>query len=161
MSDLAPGAQTWLDTLAEVFALETGEGTTVRSYKQSELQELPGAVTPAQVPCVVHYVRDCHPLYGVAAATILYWQGRSDFHLAPDVKPANLARLLRYYPRILAAAMGHVTLGGAVSRFTIPDQEGALRTITFKGADGSDSHMGIEVNWIVEQTVTGSYSIAA
>lgn len=158
---LQPAAHTWLDKLAEAFTIADRKGAQIRSYKQAELKDLPNVITGVDAPCVVHYAMYLEPKYSAGGPTILFWTGRSDFHLFSDVKPANYSEALPFFPLILAAAMSHVQLGGTVTRFQIPEQPNALRFVTYKNLDGSDSHQGIEVNWMVKQAVTGSYTISA
>lgn len=157
----APGAHSWIDKVAEMFTIVDRQGAQIRSYKMAELKDLPNVITGVNAPCVVHGIRGCRAMYSAGGPTILFWSGLSDFHLFKDVKPANYSDALPFFPLILAAAMSDVTLGGNVTRFQIPDQPNALRFVTFKNSDGSDSHQGIEVNWEVKQTVTGSYTISA
>jgi len=161
MTTLQPGAHTWIDTLAELFTIEDRRGAKLRSYKQAELKDLPEHITGSQAPCVVHYVINCSPLYSLGGPTILYWTGKSDFHLFKDVKPANFSEALPFFPVILAAAMSDMQLGGTVNQFVIPETGNAIRFVTFRNLDGSESHQGLEVNWTVKQTVTGSYTISA
>lgn len=156
-----PAAHTWIDKIAAVFNIEDGKGGRVRSYKQADLKELPDAITSDQVPCVVHHIRDCQPLYSLGGPTILFWEGVSQFHLFEDIKAANWSEALPYFPRILAAAMGNVKLNGTVDTFMIPEQPRAIWFVTFRRIDGSDDHDGIQVTWTVKQTVTGSYTVSA
>jgi len=157
----APAAHSWIDKVAETFEIVDRKGAQIRSYRMAQLKDLPNAITGVQAPCAIHYIRDCQPVYSLGGPTILHWTGRTDFHLFSDVKPANYADALYFFPLILAAAMGDAQLGGTVNQFTIPEQPNALRFVTYKNPDGTDSHQGIEVNWQVKQNVTGSYTISA
>ena len=156
-----PAAHSWIDKIAEVFQIVDREGAQLRSFKLAELDDFPNRITSTNTPCVVHYITDCQPLYSMGGPTILHWMGQSDFHLTHDVKPANLGRILQFYPLILAAAMSDVQLGGTVAHFVIPDQPGAMRMVTYRDENGAESHQGIEVRWQVKQSVSGSYTISA
>lgn len=158
---LQPAAHTWIDKVAELFTIVDRRGSQIRSYKQAEMKDLPEAITAAQVPCVVHHIRDCQPLYSQGGPTILFWEGVSQFHLFEDIKVANQSEALPYFPLILAAAMSDVQLGGTVNSFVIPQIPRAIWMVTFKRADGSDDHDGIQVTWNVKQDVTGNYTISA
>ncbi len=153
-----PSIETFIDELARVWAFETGDGGTLRSFG---LMEIPDAITPTMAPCVFSYPISCKPQYSTGGPTLLFWRGRSEFHLTNDVKPANTAYVVSYFRRILKAAMGSLTLNGTVELFVIPEEDEALIFTTYKRADGADDHQGIVVLWDVKQSVSGAYTVSA
>ena len=155
---MSKSAEHWLDTLNQLWAFNRGDGVLVRSFFT---KDLPAAVTADMAPCAVSYITDCQPMYSAGGPTILHWEGQTDFHLTRDVKPANMGYLHGFYERILVAAMASITLGGKVHNFQIVGSSGAMRSVTYKKADGQDDHQGIVVRWTVEQHVSGQYSISA
>lgn len=153
-----PSAENWIEELAKIWQIADGKGGTLRSFGMTNM---PDAVTATMAPCVYSYPLGCKPQYSEGGPTILWWTGRSEFHLTEDVKVGNVPYVVSFFRRILIAAMGNMRLNGTVTLFLIPEDDNAMQFITYKRNDGADDHQGIVVNWQVEQTVSGYYTVSA
>ena len=153
-----PSVETFIDVLAQIWQFDDGRGGTLRSFG---LMDMPDAITPTMSPCVVSYPLGCQPQYATGGPTLLFWNGRSEFHLTEDVKVGNVPYVVSFFRRIIKAAMANMKLSGTVELFLIPEEENALQFSTYKGADGLDSHQGVVVMWEVKQNVSGSYTVSA
>ena len=115
----------WIDALNAVWAFEYGTGKTVRtpsciskkipSRKRSTWRNGPIALSWADL---------VDPKYGSAGPTTLIWHGQTELHLTADVKKSNLAFILPFSGRILAAAKANMTLGGLVASFQLEEASG-------------------------------------
>ncbi len=154
----------WFDTLAELWAgVEDGAGQRLTSYKVFSKNELPSVpILAANAPCVASYVDDCMPQYSEGGPTLLKWLGVSEFHITKDVKPSNMAEIMLYYERIIAAAAADMQLGGKVAIWSIvQEQQGAMTNVTFRNHLTSEpDHQGILVKWEVLQDVSGLYTVS-
>lgn len=156
-----PSVETWIDKLAAIWEIPTGNGNTVRSFHVFDRNELPAAIDASMAPCATSYPTSCRPEYSAGGPTILFWKGQTEFHLTEDVKPANVPFILPFYGRILAAAMANMKLSGTVELFLVADEDDALVFVTFPKPDGTPDHQGIVVKWQVKQPVTGLYTVSA
>ena len=154
----APSVENWIEALAQVWVFADGRGGTLRSFG---MVDMPESVNATMTPCAISYPLGCKPQYSVGGPTILHWSGRTEFHLTEDVKIGNVPYVVSFFRLILTAAMANMKLGGACDLFLIPEEEDALQFVTYKRADGADDHQGVAVNWMVDQTVSGLYTVSA
>lgn len=154
----------WLDTLVDVWGtVEDGEGKRIDSFAIFRKNELPSApILAAQAPCVATYVDDVQPQYSTGGPTLLRWFGSSEFHLTKDVKQSNMADVMLYYERILAAAMANMKLSGKVVYFSIVQEQAQQMPMTLfiHPVSSQPDHQGITVKWVVEQSVSGLYTVS-
>lgn len=160
----ARSVETWMDTLCKVWGtVSDGDGGTVRSFLVFERNELPGSfVTAVEGACAASYVDSLQLEYSAGGPTLFFWSGLTEFHLTPDVKPANASAVMLYFARIVAAAMQNVKLSNTVEHFFILNTENALQMVTFNHpVTGQPDHQGILVRWQVKQNVSGDYTVSA
>ena len=154
----APSVDNWIEALAQIWVFADGRGGTLRSFG---MVDAPESVTPTMAPCAISYPLGCRPQYSTGGPTILHWRGRTEFHLTEDVKVGNVPYVVSFFRRILTAAMANMTLGGTCDLFLLPEDEEAVQFVTYKRADGADESQGIAVYWLVDQTVSGLYTVSA
>lgn len=161
---MAQSVEAWLDTLCKVWgAVSDGESGTVRSFLVFERNELPNSwITAVEGPCAASYVDSMQPEYSTGGPTLFFWSGLTEFHLTPDVKPANASMVMLYFSRIFAAAAANMKLSNSVEHFFIQNTENAIQMVTFNHpVTNQPDHQGIMVRWAVKQNVSGQYTVSA
>lgn len=156
--------ETWLDTLCKVWGtVSDNEGKTVRSFLVFERNELPDSwITAVEGPCAASYVETMQVEYSTGGPTLFFWNGLTEFHITPDVKPANASTVMLYFARIFAAAAGSMKLSNTVEHFYIQPVENAIQMVTFNHpVTNQPDHQGIVVRWSVKQNVSGDYTVSA
>jgi hypothetical protein len=148
----------WIDALNAVWAFEYGRGQVVRTPKCSTKDDFPEALTDLsdKGPIALSWPLYVDPTYGApngSAPTILIWHGVTEIHLTPDVKKTNLAFILPFFGRILAAAKANFSLGGLVAYFELENANNLQLSILQYGSE--TPHHGIVVRWIVKQNLSG------
>jgi len=158
MTDDLRTAELWIDALVKIWEFSDGSLGMVHSYRVFERNEVPAAIT--EFPSALSYPTDLQVEYSQGGPTILIWQGATEFHLCPDLKPSNLAYILPFYGRILGAAAGNMTLGGTVKFFQLVNGPGAIKLVQFGDAAPGAQHHGLLAAWTVKQNLTGSITIS-
>jgi hypothetical protein len=149
----------WIDTLNAVWGFEYGRGQVVRTPKCSTKNEFPEALPdladPGKGPIALSWPMTVDPQYGSSSSipTVLIWHGITELHLTPDVKKTNLAFILPFFGRILAAAKANVTLGGLVAWFQLDEVGGMELDVLQYGSEMP--HHGIVIRWTVKQNLSG------
>jgi hypothetical protein len=148
----------WLDALNAVWGFEYGRGQVVRTPKCTVKNEFPEALTDLadKGPIALSWPLTVVPSYGAAGSsipTILIWKGETELHLTPDVKKTNLAFIVPFYGRILAAAKANLTLGGLVEHFILDEADNLALSILRYGDEAP--HHGILIRWEVKQNLSG------
>lgn len=161
---MAVSVETWLDVLCKVWGtVSDGENGTVRSFLVFERNELPASfITAVEGPCAASYIESLSTEYSTGGPTLFFWNGLTEFHLTPDVKPANAPTVMLYFSRIFAAAAQNLKLSATVEHFVIRNVENAMQMVTYNHpVTGQPDHQGILVRWLVKQNVSGQYTVSA
>jgi hypothetical protein len=147
----------WIDALNNVWAFEYGRGQIVRTPGCVAKNEFPEALTDlATSPMALSWPLTVKATYGAASSsipTVLIWHGETELHLTPDIKKTNLAFILPFFGRILAAAKANLTLGGLVEHFML-DEENAMELDILKYGNEAPHH-AIVIHWTVKQNLSG------
>jgi hypothetical protein len=148
----------WIDALNAVWALDCGNGQTVRTPKCSTKDDFPESLPDLsdKGPIALSWPVSLVPHYGASGSsipTILIWKGETELHLCPDVKKTNLAFILKFFGRIINAAKTNSTLGGLVTNFTLLEQDNLALSILQYGSEVP--HHGIVIHWEVKQNLSG------
>jgi hypothetical protein len=148
--------ENWIDALARIWEIEDGKGSLVRSYAIFDRAEFPEAIT--QYPCAITYPLGVNTSYGAGYGAIDIWRGQTEFHLFPDTKKSNLARVMPFFGRIRNAAAMNFTLGGLVSHFVLQLQGDSIQgPLVLQYGDEAEHH-GLIVNWEVKERTSVSVS---
>lgn len=159
---MANWIESWMDTLVDVMRVNDPRGKQVTSWYVFKAEELPDAIKPDDVPCVVSYVSDPQVQYSKGGPAKLFWVGQSEFHLTTDVKPSNIPYILKFFEIIIRACAANMKLSNLVTLFLIvQNEQGAIQFSTYKNAKGDDDHQGIIVRWQVTQDVSGDLEVSA
>ncbi len=145
-------ASEWIDKITDLWGtVEDGRGGFVRSYAVFKRAEFPDALTV--YPCAITYItRLPVAQYSAGGPNIVIWRGVSEFHLVPNVLKSNMAYVIGFYDRIIAAAASSITLNGKVSHFLLGPEEPILPGVLQYGDEAP--HYGLVVNWEVKELVT-------
>lgn len=145
----------WIDRLAAVWAFDCGNMQSVRSYKLLEKAEFPSVIDPARdFPLALTIPSGVKPEYSLGGPLLGYWNGITEFHVAPSTDKSLMPSLLKWYGLIIAAAAGSMTLGGAVEYFVIADQEDAVSGPIALQYGAEAEHWGFLVRWTVKERIT-------
>jgi hypothetical protein len=150
--------ETWIDALNAVWAFEYGRGQIVRTPKCSTQNEFPESLPDLsdKGPIALSWPINVQAKYGdtnSSQSTILFWTGETELHLTPDVKKTNLAFILPFFGRILAAAKANSTLGGLVTSFHLDETNAMELDILQYGSEAP--HHAIVIRWTVKQDLSG------
>lgn len=137
----------WIDSLARVWEVDDGRGGQVKSYRLFERDEFPEDI-PLDRPTALTFFDDVEIEYSLSGPNLGYWSGTAEFNLTPDLSRARMASVLKFIPRIVAAAAGNMTLGGRVSHFVI----GNIRLMALQYGNKAP-HLGLEVKWSVKENL--------
>lgn len=141
--------ENWIDKIAKLWAtIEDGRGGFVRSYSVFEKDEFPESLS--RYPCALTYIARVPTVqYSASGPGVVVYRGVSEFHLTANVKKNQMPYVIRFYDRIMRAAAGSVTLGGAVSHFLLAESDPLQPGILTYGDEAP--HYGIAVNWVVKE----------
>lgn len=149
--------ENWIDKIAAVWAeVDDGKGGKVRSYQMYQVAEFPAALN--QYPCAVSYPRQVVSEYG-AGNSIDLWDGKTEFHLVPNVDRAQLPYVIRFFARIRDAAALNMTLGGAVDYFQLRQDGASIEGPVQLTYGGEEPHWGLVVYWRVKENVANEVVI--
>lgn len=143
----------WIDALNAVWAFEYGTGKTVRTPSCISKDTFPEALNMADGPIALSWADLVDPKYSSAGPTTLIWHGQTELHLTADVKKSNLAFILPFFGRVLAAAKANMTLGGLVASFQLEEASGIELGILKYGDE--TPHHGLVIKWTVKQNLSG------
>ena len=154
--------ENWIDKISDLWAaIETHEGSTLRSYKLFEVSEFPESI---KAPCVMTYPLDMSMIYSTGGPVIEHWIGRSDFYLFDNVSKVHLPQLVPYFRKIRNVAIASITLSSTVDNFSIgssdtgkPTMEGPVALIY---GDADSPHHGIIVNWFVKENISNESGVS-
>jgi len=146
----------WIDAIAEVFELPlTDKGLEMHSYRLFGVAEYPESLSVW--PCALSYPTGVVMKYGSTSYDL--WTGRTEIHVAPDMKAVHWPFLLEFYNLIKTAVAAHYTLNGLVDYFLLRVEGGQ----SVEGPVGlqfgvENPHWGFVVHWIVKEKTTVNIS---
>jgi hypothetical protein len=149
--------ENWIDLIAAVWGdVSDGKGGTVRSYRMYEVAEFPASLS--EFPCAVSYPTKVVCEYG-AGNSIDLWDGKTEFHLVPNIDRAHTPYLLQFFARIRDAAALHMTLGGVVDYFILRMEDKSIEGPVELKWGGEEPHWGLVVYWRVKENVSNQVVI--
>ncbi len=147
----------WIDDLTAVCGtVRSHTGGQVLSYQLYKRKEIPLAIE--KFPCALSYVRDVAPEYSDAGPDELTVNGVTEFHLFPDLSPANIPELMKYYGKILQAFASKRSLGGKVAWVAIV--EPGMQFVQLQYGVEAEHH-GILVTWQAVETISGDLTLGS
>lgn len=156
-------SMTWLDELAKIWEFSDGRFGTVRSYRLIEKAEFPSSIVPADLltsPIALTVPASLKPEYSSGGPLIAYWNGVTEFHVAPDIDRGRVPALMPWYGMILNAATSHMRLNNTVELFLLADSENAIEgPIGLQYGDEAE-HWGFTVQWQVKQRIEGMITVS-
>lgn len=147
--------ESWIDELARVWGtIRSARRGNVRSYAVFEREEFPEAITT--FPAAISYVTGVRFAGGGDSSPhILHWAGQTEFYLAEGTSKQGVPETMRYFERILRAALLARTLNGKVAEFAlIKAAEGeAITGPAILNYGGEQLHLGLVVHWRVKEAM--------
>ena len=140
----------WVDELTRAWEISDGRGGQVRSYRIFEKDEFPEEI-PLDIPTALTFVDDVDAEYSQGGPCILMWHGTTVFHLTPDLNRQRTPYLMLFFNRILVAAAANMKLTGKVDYFALEPNTSIAVVITQYGNEAR--HLGLEVRWLVKESV--------
>ena len=145
----------WIDAIAKAWGgMIDPKGRNVRSYYAFTKAEFPESIT--EFPSCLTYPESVRGnIGGDSGPQILFWRGKTEFHLCPDANKAQLPYVMRMFGKIISAAVGVRTLGGLVNHFGLLTMEaGNLIDGPVVLRYGEENgHWGLIANWSVKEEV--------
>ena len=147
----------WIDKLCDVWAFETENMKTVRSFRLIGEPKIPSALTPANdYPCAVTIPSDVQT--GTDGVNI--YSGITNFFVTPNKDMAHIPSMMKWYRLIHDAWLNAgLTLGGApsVEHFgLVADRPAIVGPIELNYSEGSSPCWGFSVEWIVKERVAST-----
>jgi len=144
--------ENWIDKIAALWAdMDDGKGGKVRSYRMYEVSEFPS--TLIEYPCAISYPQQVICDYS-AGNSIDIWEGRTEFHLTPNVDRSQLPYVIRFFAKIRNAVAAEMTLGGSVDYFQLRMDRASIEGPVQLTYGGEEPHWGLIVYWRVKENVT-------
>lgn len=159
---MAVEVEDWIDKICDVWGtVSNGKGGFVRSFYVYKRDEFPETITAAMMPCVLTYTLNVGNDVN-AADSFDHWQGRSEFHLFPNVDKRNFPAIMLYFKRIRQAAAANIKLGLGASGLHYFLLKSPFTRVSGVGITGpvvmqygsEDPHHGLIVDWLVKADVT-------
>jgi hypothetical protein len=149
----------WIDMLNAVWAVDAGSGRKVQTPKCSTKNEFPEAlVNLSDVPVALSWPLTVNALYGASGSSVptrLMWAGETEIHLTADLKKTNLAYILPFFGRLLAAAKANRDLlGTGRVEFELAENE-SMALVSNMQYGNEAQHHGIVIRWTVVETLSG------
>ncbi len=148
---MAYGIASWGKALTDVWGEVSVENKRVLSYTFDRVPE-----SVSVFPSAISFVMDVNHSYSLGGVCFAVFHGRTHFHITSGLVRSQMGFVMKFINEIVKAAAGHLTLGGLVTDFRITSMQ--------MGMDkwgNEDEHFVIEVDWTVEESQSGKYTVSA
>lgn len=154
----------WIDAVQDVWAGITPDGfTNVVAPKLIRRAEFPSAIDPktlATSPMALTIPGDFQFVYSAGGPNEGFYQGVTEFHVAPNVDKALMPSLLQYPRLIVVAAAAHLQLGGLVNHFALQDRADQISGPLVLQYGDEAEHWGFLVYWEVKENLNTAITVA-
>ena len=156
--------ESWIDELAKIWEISDRKFGTVRSIKLIERAEFPDSIDPAMLdtsPLALTVPGGMKPEYSFGGPILGYWNGVTEFHVAPDLNRSRIPSLLQWYGMIVRAAAANMKLNNTVDLFLIDDREDAITGPVALKYGNEAEHWGFIVHWKVQERLEADVTVSA
>lgn len=150
----------WIDRLAEVWQIDTGQNKTVKSLKLYEKAEMPEKISPVDFPLAMPREVQLNDIDYAVAGAVAMWEGMTEFHLAPNCARSHLPYVLAFEKKILVAAAAHLKLFSLVKEFKLSGARGPAIQFTSLQYGDEAEHWGLLVRWVVYEDVLSQIAVS-
>jgi hypothetical protein len=147
----------WIDDLAKVWEFKDSKGQMVKSARLFTKTDFPDTISV--FPQAISYPTRLLSEYSVISAPQDIWQGRTEFHLTPNLDKSQFPYILKFFAKIRNAAAGKITLGGKVMEFHLRQEESSIEGPVQLQYGEEAPHYGLLVYWQVIEFVDGDFTI--
>lgn len=154
----------WIDAVQNVWAGIQGDGFDyVRAPLLIKRAEMPSAIVAKDLglnPIALSMVGETQYKYSLGGPIEGFYQGVTEFHVAPNLDRTHLPALL-YWPRLIVrAAAANMKLGGLVHNFILQDRADQVSgPLGLQYGDESE-HWGFIVYWEVKENLNTAITVA-
>jgi hypothetical protein len=154
----------WIDAVQDVWAGISGNGfNSVKAPLLIRRAEFPDAIDAADLalhPLALSIVGDTKFVYSAGGPNEGFYQGVTEFHVAPSLDRSLIPSLLQWPRLIVVAAAAHLQLGGLVNHFALQDRDDQINgPIALKYGEEAE-HWGFLVYWEVKENVNSAITVA-
>jgi hypothetical protein len=151
--------ETWIDAMQDVWAGISGTGfSLVRAPYLYKRAEFPIAIDPktlAVEPLALTIPGEVEFKVSAGGPNEGFYQGVTEFHIAPSNDKSLLPSLLPWYGKIITAAAGNNKLGGLVHSFALQSRSDQI-TGPIELTYGDEApHWGFLAYWEVKENLNG------
>ena len=154
----------WIDTMQDMWASIQGEGfKTIRAPYYSKRAEFPSSIDAKDLlvnPIAISVVAQRKYKYASGGPNECFYQGVTEFHVAPSLDMGLLPRLEQYPELIAAKAAANMLLGGLVSNFVLQAREDQITGPVELQYGNESAHWGFIVYWEVKENVNSAITVA-
>jgi len=154
----------WIDAVQDMWAGIQGDGfKTVRAPYMVKRAEFPSSIEANDLltsPIVISEVGETEFEYSLGGQNTAFYQGVSEFHVAPSLDMGLLPQIIQWPGLIAIKAAANMKLGGLVHNFVLqkrPDQITGPVALQY----GDEVwHWGFIVYWEVKEIVNSAITVA-
>ena len=155
----------WIDAMQDVWRTISGNGfQTVNAPYLIKHADYPTALDPAKLmtePIALSMIAETKFQYSAGGPNIGFYQGVTEFHVAPNVEHGLLPSLMQWPGLIVVAAATHLNLGGLVEHFALQDRDDQISGPMELQYGDENPHWGFIAYWEVKENVNTAITVAA
>jgi hypothetical protein len=154
----------WIDAVQNVWAGIQGDGFDyVRAPLMVKKREYPSAIDAKDLglhPIALSMVGETMFQYSMGGPNLGFYQGVTEFHVAPNLDRSAVPDLLKWSRLIVRAAAANMKLGGLVELFVLQERDDQINGPLALQYGDETEHWGFLVYWEVKEQLNTAITVA-
>ena len=153
----------WIDAVQDMWAGITAPGfDAVNAPYLIKRAEFPASIDPSQLalnPLALTIPGNVQFEYSAGGQLTGFYQGVTEFHVAPSLDRALIPSLLVWPGLIVTAAAANIKLGGLVHSFMLDGSDDQILVPVALQYGNESEHWGFIVRWTCKEVLNGQFTV--